>query len=127
MLKQIFTSTRQYYQTRERLRSDSDPLHNRTSENVKKHDELIPLEETIETQSMKSMATTTTASELDTLSEGSLGSSEALNWDCIETEDVAKQDLPTIAESGNRLSQLNVPPADDLDNPVSVVEILYDI
>lgn len=76
---------------------------------------------------MRSMATTTTASELDTLSEGSLGSNDVLHWD-LETEEVGKrdgQDFLTLAESGNRLSQLHVPP-EEL-NAASVVEILYDI
>ena len=39
------------------------------------------MEEKLDAQSMKSITTTTTASELDTLSEGSLTSNEMLEWE----------------------------------------------
>ena len=89
---------------------------------------------------MRSMTTTTTASELDMLSEGSLTSNELLDSECGEDESreseggqeedlkvVEQKDLPSFAEAGNRLSQLEIPRS--LDNPpgASVVEVLYDL
>ena len=89
---------------------------------------------------MRSMTTTTTASELDMLSEGSLTSNELLASEDGEDEireseegqeedlkEVVQKDLPSFAEAGNRLSQLEIP--ESLVNPTgaSVVEVLYDL
>ena len=93
-------------------------------------------EEKADTQSMRSMTTTTTASELDMLSEGSLTSNELLASEDGEDESreseedlkvVEQKDLPSYAEAGNRLSQLEIP--ESLSNPTgaSVVEVLYDL
>jgi hypothetical protein len=124
----IFSYTRQYYQTRERLRSDSETGSRRKEAKGKiiREDDEAKLEETLDTQSM---VTTTTTSELDTLSEGSIDSNEVLNWENEESTDTTKTDkeeLGNIAESGNRLSQLDYPTGNS-NIPVSVVEVLYDM
>lgn len=82
-------------------------------------------EEKADTQSMRSMTTTTTTSELDMLSEGSLTSNELL--------DSGGEDESRESEGGQEEDQkvVDLPFLDrrSLGNPpgASVVEVLYDL
>ena len=163
---QIFTYTRQYYQTRELLKDSSSSSsqspgdatsirrHNSTGELLKSKkqnqryltkEESSRSEEKLDAQSMKSIATTTTASELDTLSEGSMTSNEMLEWEVEGGEgggekggvkeregggykDKASDDqLPSLAEAGNRLSQLDLDTTTSTSMPPSIVEVVIDL
>ena len=162
---QIFTYTRQYYQTRELLKDSSSSSsqspgdatsirrHNSTGELLKSKkqnqryltkEESSRSEEKLDAQSMKSIATTTTASELDTLSEGSMTSNEMLEWEVEGGEgggekggvkeregggykDKASDELPSLAEAGNRLSQLDLDTTTSTSMPPSIVEVVIDL
>ena len=93
---------------------------------------------------MKSIATTTTASELDTLSEGSMTSNEMLEWEVEGGEGGEKggvkeregggykdktsdDQLPSLAEAGNRLSQLDLDTTTSTSMPPSIVEVVIDL
>ena len=52
------------------------------------------MEEKLDVQSMKSITTTTTTSELDTLSEGNLTSNEMLEWGIEGGEGVGERGGP---------------------------------
>ncbi|XP_019862423.1 PREDICTED: uncharacterized protein LOC109591058 [Amphimedon queenslandica] len=155
---EIFSTTRQYYQTHELLKdppssptgqapsADSDTTCNRrrnsTGEILKTkpadHTSLMRVgsshsEEKLDT---KSIATTTTASEMDTLSEGSLTSNEMLEWEGEggegggvkdEGERVREDQIPSLAEAGNRLSQLELDVGTSSSMPPSIVEVVIDL
>ena len=162
---QIFTYTRQYYQTRELLKDSSSSSsqspgdatsirrHNSTGELLKSkkqnqrhltREESLRSEEKLDAQSMKSIATTTTASELDTFSEGSMTSNEMLEWEVEGGEGGEKggvkeregggykdktsgDQLPSLAEAGNRLSQLDLDTTTSTSMPPSIVEVVIDL
>ena len=156
LLLQIFSTTRQYYQTRELLKdppssptghapsTDSETTRRRNSTGeilkTKPADPTYLMrvgsshsEEKLDT---KSIATTTTASELDTLSEGSMTSNEMLEWEGEggevgvvkdEGERVREDQIPSLAEAGNRLSQLELDVGTSSSMPPSIVEVVIDL
>lgn len=106
-------------------------------------------EEKLDTSSMRSLTTTISGGDLDTLSEGSITSNEALEWEGGTDERPTRENnrqtsspsatrrrpIPPLAEAGNRLSQLDLDSGGEVGGaserrasmPASIVEVVIDL